>query len=193
MHDLIRRAFAAVGYEYHWYPKGGRAKDLQRIWASIDRGVAVMLRGHVVDASDWALIGGYESDGDVLFASSHYTPGPVLEGYDAITDWHAKTREYLILGGKCERAAAATIYTDALRSAVDLVWTPQVAERYTGLKAYEVLASVLREGEFSEDAERKEDKLGFRYLCLLCYNMMLDDHRSAAPFLRDAAEALPEC
>ena len=93
----------------------------------------------------------------------------------------------------CARPPAPTIYTEALRLAVDLVRTPQVADRYTGLKAYEVLASALREQEFPEDAERKEDELGFRYLCILCYNMMLDDHRWAAPFLRDAAEALPEC
>ena len=89
--------------------------------------------------------------------------------------------------------STATIYTEALRLAVALVRTPQVADRYTGLKAYEVLAAALRDQEFPEDAERKEDQPGFRYLCILCYNMMLDDHKSAARFLRDAAEALPEC
>jgi len=191
--DLMRRAFAAVGHEYRWYPQGDEADDLQRITDSINRGIAVMLRGHVVDASDWALITGYESGGKVLFGSSPYGGGDRFKGYDVIAEWHANTQGYILLGGKCERPPAATIYADALRLGVDLVRPPGVADRYTGLKAYEVLASALREQEFPEDVERKEGDLWFRYLCILCYNMMLDDHRSAAPFLRDAAEALPEC
>jgi len=191
--DLMRRAFAAVGYEYRRYHRGDRAHDLRRIADSIDRGIAVMLGGNVVDASDWALITGYEMGGDILLGSSPYGGGNRFEGYDVIEDWHTRTREYIILGAKRERPVAATIYTEALRLAVDLVRTPQVAHRYTGLRAYEALASALRDEEFPEDAEREEDRPWFRYLCILCYNMMLDDHRSAAPFLRDAAEALPVC
>jgi len=117
----------------------------------------------------------------------------LLFGGSTICELLIRMREYIILGSQCGRREAATIYTEALRLAVDLVRTRQVAERYTGLRAYEVLASALRDEEFAEDADREEDKPGFRYLCVLCYNMMLDDHRSAAPFLRDAAEALPEC
>jgi ribosomal-protein-alanine N-acetyltransferase len=192
-HDLIRRAFTAVGYEYHWYARGDRGEDLRRITGSIDRGVAVMLRGHVVDASDWALVLGYDKGGDILLASSPYCSSKAVDGYDAVEDWHAKTREYVILGEKLERPPVRDIYTEALRLAVKLVRTPQVGDRYTGLKAYEVLAATLREEEFPEESERKEDEPGFRYLCILCYNMMLDDHRSAAPFLQDAVEALPEC
>jgi len=193
VHDLIRRAFAAVGYGYRWYHRGDRAHDLRRVTDSIDLGIAVMLRGNVVDASDWVLITGYQGGGAVLLGSSPYGGGNRLQGYDVIEDWHARTREYIVLGAKRERPVAATIYTKALRLAVDLVRTPQVANRYTGLRAYEALASALRDEEFPEDAERKEDEPSFRYLCILCYNMMLDDHKSAAPFLRDAAEALPEC
>jgi len=51
----------------------------------------------------------------------------------------------------------------------------------------------LRSDEFPEETDRKEDKPFFRYLCILCYNMMLDDHKFAAPFLRDAAKVLPKC
>ena len=194
VNDLIRRAFAAVGYTYTQHMKGDLAEDRQRITGSVDRGVAVMLRGHVVDASDWALVGGYDRDADVLFASSPYGRQPKpLPAYDAAPDWHTKTREYIILGAKGERPAPETIYTDALRLAVSLVRTPKVADRNTGLKALEVLASTLRNEAFPEDGEREEDKPGFRYLCLLCYNMMLDDHKSAPPFLRDAAKALPKC
>jgi len=89
VHDLIRRAFAAVGYGYRWYPKGDRADDLRRITDSIGRGVAVMLRGHVVDASDWALITGYEDTGETLFGSSPYGGANRFKGYDAMADWHA--------------------------------------------------------------------------------------------------------
>jgi tetratricopeptide (TPR) repeat protein len=187
--DLVRRAFAAVGYEYDWYARGDRTDDLQRIADSIDRGIPVMLRGHVIDASDWALITGYARDGDTLYGSSPYGGTNKFKGYDVIEDWHARTKEYIILGGKCGRPAAATIYAQALRLAVQLV---RSADRHRGLNAYDVLTAALRDEEFPEDAERQEDQPGFRYLCLLCYNMMLDDHASAAPFLRDAAEALPE-
>lgn len=193
-HDLIRRAFAAVGYGYQLHPKGEVTDDLARIAGSIDRGIAVMLKGNVIDASDWALITGY--DGDVLLGTSPYSPGERGErfrGYDVIRDWHPKTREYILLGDKGERPPAADVYADALRLAVELVRTPQVGDRYTGLKAYEVLAAELREDEFRGNAGQKEDWLWFGYLCVLCYNMMLDDHRAAAPFLRDAAGALPQC
>ena len=195
VNDLIRRAFAAVGYGYTHHAKGELAEDRQRITDSLKRGIAVMLRGNVVDASDWALVGGYDrDDGNLLFASSPYgRKEKPLPGLDAAPDWHAKTKEYIILGDKRERPAADAIYTDALRLAVTLVRAPKVRDHYAGLKAIEALASVLRDEEFPEDAERQEDKPWFRYLCLLCYNMMLDDHKSAAPFLRDAARALPKC
>lgn len=191
VHDLFGRAFTAVGHEFHWYPKGDRAADLQRITDSIASGIAVMLGGNVVDASDWLPITGYGEGGDVLLGSSPYGGGDRFKGYDVIPDWHAKANEYIFLGARGERPPAATIYTAALRLAVDLVRTPHVAERYMGLTAYEVLAAALHEEEFVETAERLEDGLWFRYLCLLCFNMMLDDRSSAAPFLRDAAVALP--
>jgi len=108
-------------------------------------------------------------------------------------DWHAKTCETITLGAKCERPSPEAIYTEALHLAVRLMRTSPDAEPYTGLNAYDMLVSALREEEYPEDAERAEDKPWFRYLCLLCYNMMLDDHRSAPPFLRDAAAALPTC
>ena len=193
VHDLMRRAFRAVGYGYHWYPQGDQAWDLQRITDSIRRGVTVMLKGCVVDASDWVVISGYEEPGDVLLGSSPYGGGDRFQGYDVIPEWHAKTREYIILGDKGERPPAATIYTEALRLAVELVRTPQVADGYTGLRGYDVLAATVREEEFHDDTDRHEGTLWFRYLCLLCYHMMLDDHRSAPPFLRDAAAALPAC
>ena len=192
-HDLIRRAFAAVGYRYQLHPKGDMADDLARIARSIARGVAVMLRGNVIDASDWALITG--TDGDVLLGTSPYSPGErgeQFQGYDVIRGWHPKTREYILLGEKGEQPPAADLYADALRLAVELVRTPQVGDRHTGLRAYEVLAAELRRDEFRGDARAKDDWLWFGYLCLLCYNMMLDDHRAAAPFLRDAAAVLPQ-
>ena len=192
--DLVRRAFAAAGYSYSHHARGELAEDRQRITDSLKRGITVMLRGNVVDASDWALVGGYDTKGDVLFASSPYgRKEKPIPGLDAAPDWHAKTREYLILGDKCESPAPESIHTEALRLAVNLVRTPKVKGRHTGLKALEALALVLRNEEFPEESERKEDQPGFRYLCLLCYNMMLDDHKSAAPFLRDAANVLPNC
>ena len=193
--DLIRRAFAAAGYGYILHTQGDPAEDRQRITDSVDRGISVMVRGHLVDASDWALVGGYDrSDSNLLFASSPYgRKDKPLPGLDAAPDWHAKTKYYIILGAKRERPAAKAVYTDALRLAVSLVRAQKIGDHYAGLKALEVLAATLRTDEFPAEAERQEDKPGFRYLCILCYNMMLDDHKSAAPFLRDAAKALPKC
>jgi len=187
VHDLVRRAFAAVGYAYRHHTPGDCREDLRRIRDSIDRSIAVMLKGHVVDASDWVLITGCEGDGDVLLGISPYGGGERFGEHDIIREWHLKTQGHILLGEKGERPPAADIYTDALRLAVDLVRTPQVDIRMTGLHAYAVLASALRDDEFTEDT------LGWRYLCLLCYNMMLDDHRCATPFLNDAAGALPRC
>lgn len=152
VHDLVRRAFAAVGYGYRLYPRGTQAEDVERIARSIANGVAVMLKGCVVDASDWVLITG--TDGDALLGVSPYSPGDKGErfkGYDIIRDWHPKTVEYILLGKKGDRPPTADIYTDALRLAVNLVRTPQVADRITGLHGYEVLASALRDEEYAED------------------------------------------
>jgi len=193
--DLIRRAFTAVGYGYIHHTQGDATEDRQRIADSVDRGIAVMVRGHLVDASDWALVGGYDREDDnLLFASSPYgRKDKPFPGFDAAPNWHGKTKYYLILGTKRDRPTAETVYTNALRLAVTLVRSPKVGNHYAGLKALEVLADTLRNDEFPEETERKEDKPFFRYLCILCYNMMLDDHKSAAPFLRDAAKALPKC
>ncbi|MBU0606851.1 MAG: hypothetical protein KKI08_03145 [Armatimonadetes bacterium] len=190
VHDLFRRAFAAVGREHHWFAQGDRSEDLQRFTDSIGRGVTVMVRGHLVDASDWVIITGYEQGGDVLLGSSPYGGGERIQGYDVIPGWHEKVESYIILGEKCERPPTEAIYIEALQLAVELVRGPEIGEHYAGLKAYEVLAAALREEAFAEAAEREEDTPWFRYLCLLCYNMMLDDHASAPPFLRDAAGAL---
>ncbi|MCE5237903.1 hypothetical protein LLH23_05365 [bacterium] len=191
VHDLIRRAFAAVGHAYAWHAAGDRASDWRRLTDSIDRGLAVMLRGHVVDASDWALITGYEDTGDILLGSSPYGGRDRFRGHDVILDWHERTKEYILLEERCERPPAATMYTEALQLAVALVRGEPARAPYTGLGGYQVLAAALREQESAERAERQEDGMWFRYLCLLCYEMMLDDHASAPPFLRDAAEALP--
>ena len=191
--DLFRRAFAAVGYEYHWYSQGDREEDWQRITDSLDRGLPVMLRGHVVDASDWVLVTGYEHGGDLLFGSSTYSAygaGQTVPGYDDMPEWHAKTKEYLLLG---ERAAPREVYAGALRLAVDLVRESSGGDVARGLRAYEVLAAALRDEQFPAGAERDDQTSpGWRYLCVLCHDMMLDDHRCAAPFLRDAAQTLPE-
>lgn len=191
--ELVRRAFAAVGYRYHPYPGGDHEDDMRRIADSIDRGVAVMASGHLVDASDWVLITGYEEPGDALLGSSPYGGGDGLGGYDAITGWHENLKSYIILGAGCKAAAPEAVYIEALSLAVELMQPHHVVNPYAGLSAYEVLAAALRHEQFPEQAERQEDQPWFRYLCLLCYNMMLDDHRSAPPFLRDAAGVLPEC
>jgi hypothetical protein len=88
--DLIRRAFAAVGYGYSLHTPGDRPEDLRRIRASLDRGITVMLKGHVVDASDWVIITGYEGDGDVLFGLSPYGGRERFKGYDLIHAWHPR-------------------------------------------------------------------------------------------------------
>jgi len=192
--DLIRRAFAAVGYAYDWHAKGDLADDARRIRDSIGRGIAVMLRGNLVDASDWVLITGYEGNGERLYASSTYGGGGDAPGGCAkVADWHGKTREYVILGQRSERPRPADVYAEALRLAVRLIRTGHIHGRHTGLAAYDALAGALRQQDYPEHTPGKEDDLWFRYLCILCYQMMLDDHRSAPAFLRDAANALPEC
>ena len=153
--DLIRRAFSAVGHEYGWRPTCNRADDLKRITESIDRGVAVMLRGHVVDASDWALVTGYAEDGNTLIGSSPYGGKDRFNGFDLMPDWHANTRETIVLGAKCPRPAPEEIHTDALKLAVRLMRTSADAEPYTGLNAYDMLISALRDEDYPEVAERE--------------------------------------
>lgn len=186
--ELFRRAFAAVGYGYHYHESGDTREDLQRIRDTIDRGIAVMLKGNVVDCSDWVLITGYDTGSDVLFGSSTYSPvgtGERFNGYDVIREWHDRTRGYLLPGAKGAPLPPRDRYIEALQLAVRLARTPP-ANRYAGLNAYDSLTVVLRATDYTEETR------DWRYLCLLCYEMMLDDHKSAAPFLRDAAQVLPD-
>lgn len=186
--ELFRRAFAAVGHDFQYHALGDVREDMRRIRDSIDRGVAVMLKGHVVDCSDWVLITGYDAENDVLFGSSAYSPvgtGERFNGYDVIREWHGQAQGYLLPGAKGTPLPPRELYAEALQLAVRLVQTPP-ENRYTGLNAYDSLAAVLREADYIEQTR------DWRYLCLLCYEMMLDDHKSAAPFLRDAARVLSD-
>ena len=61
-------------------------------------GVGIMLRGNVVDASDWVLVGGYDRSNEALFGASPYGRGEKpLPKLDPMPDWKAKTEGYIVL------------------------------------------------------------------------------------------------
>lgn len=189
----VRRAFAAVGRRYELYDVGDRADDTAAILASIDAGVPVPAFG-VVGPSDCCLVTGYDQGGEVLLGWSTFQDipddhpfAPDATGYFRRPDWHVHTRGYILLDAQAPLEPAADSSLEALRWAVELGRQPEVKGRHTGPEAYDWWAAqLLSDGDFADPAG-----LGGPYLGHLCNLMMIDDRRSAAPFLLRVSEDQP--
>ncbi|MHB1356425.1 MAG: hypothetical protein ACYCZF_10670 [Anaerolineae bacterium] len=209
--EPIRRAMTAVGYRYTQYectrydaayghPQTSgevcKSADLARITASIDRGVPVLAFG-VVGPSDCCVITGCDEAGEVLLGWSTFQDIPDDHniphdptGYFRKPDWHPSLGGYILIGDKAEPLPSHTINLDTLRWAVALARTPEVGTRRTGLAGLTLWAD-----EMAQDAWFPADDpqaMDFRYISTTINMTMLDDHRSAEPFLRQMALEEPD-
>lgn len=191
-YEPIRRAFSAVGHSYRVFERGEPDEDRARIMESIECGVPVIAFG-VIPTADCSIITGYDEGGDVLLGWStfqdipddHNHPHDPL-GYMRKPDWHADTRGYILIGGTTERRPRRQVYLDALRWAIEVARTPRVGDRYTGLAALDVFADEMEDDRYFPS--NNPDVIGHRYLSILCNLMMLDDHKSASPFLKQVVD-----
>ncbi len=194
--EPIRRAFEAVGREYAICQKGSRQDDAAKIMDSIERGVPV-LAFRVVGPSDCCIITGYDEGGEVLLGWSTYQDIPDdhniphdVTGYFRKPGWHDRLDGYILIGAKVERPPLRDVYLNALKWAVHLMRTPEMAHKCTGLAALKMWAEEMTQEKYFPAGD--EETLGWRYVSTTINITMLRDHCSAEPFLRQASEDLPD-
>lgn len=195
-YEPIRRVIEAIGRSFEIRAMSSEERDRACVMASIDQGVPVLAFG-VVGPSDVSLITGYDEDAAVLLGWSTYQNipddhdvPPDITGYFRKPDWHANTRGYVVIGQPKHMQTADDVNAGALRFASRLVRQQAVRGMPAGLRAYEAWADAMLDDSRFTVGERGD--LGGPYLGILCIEMMLDDRKSAAPFLRGIADAEPD-
>lgn len=203
--DHAKRSFIPA-FEYERSPlPGGEGfdqirnsfeEDRLRIMGSIERGVPVLAFG-VVGPSDCCLVTGYDEGGEVLLGWSTYQDIPDdhniphdSTGYFRKPGWHAQLNGYLLLGEKIARPPLREVYLTALRWAVSLLRMPEMNGKATGLRGLALWAEEMTQAKYFPQGD--EETLGWRYVSVAINMTMLRDHCLAEPFLRKAAQELPE-
>jgi hypothetical protein len=194
--EPVRRAFAATGYACELRAKGTRQEDVTAIMDSIDRGFPVLAYS-VVGPSDYCIITGYDDGGEVLMGWStyqdirddHNIPHDAT-GYFRKPGWHDNLRGYVLIGEKGDIPPARAVTLDALRWAAHLMRTPSAGHLCTGLAALKLWADEMVDERYFAGLD--QGALGWRYVSATINITMLRDHTSAEPFLRQAAEVVPD-
>jgi hypothetical protein len=192
----IRRAFAAAGYALTLHEPGTFQDDAAKIMDSIDRGVPV-LAYPVVGPSDCCIITGYDQGGDVLLGWSTYQDIPDghniphdVTGYFRKPDWHDHITGYIVIGTKVGRLPLRTVYIDAMKWAVYLLRKQEMEHKVTGLKGLQSWAEEMTQAKYFPAGNAAV--IGHRYVSTAINMTMLRDHCLAEPFLRRAAEDVPD-
>ena len=191
-YEPIRRAMMAAGYAYTVCEAGSRQDDMAAITGSIDRGVPV-LAFRVVGPSDCCIITGYDEGGEVLLGWSTYQDIPQdhniphdVTGYFRKPGWHDRLPGYILIGAYTGRSPLHDVYLDAAKWAVQLMRTPRMGSKCTGLAGLSLWADEMTQEQYFPAGD--EQLLGERYVSTAINITMLRDHCSAEPFLRQAAE-----
>jgi hypothetical protein len=150
--ECYRHTFEAVGYAVDFVGKEeGRDNESyfrNRIIESLrDRGHPVMAQG-VIGPPEWCILTGYDQYGDVVIGWSYFG-GEEFEpsGYFRKSAWFKDTWSLIIIGEKQEKLPLGPIYRKTLEWALEMVRTPVVRDRPSGLAAYKVWAEALRRDE----------------------------------------------
>ena len=175
----FRDGFAAAGYACEILLRRDFAKSLglqqnadydeaafrERIVASIRRGVPVLALG-VVGPPECSLIVGYDEGGQVLVGRSFFqgegdeaakieleeAGGGNPDPYFRKRDWFADTRGIILIGDKVKRPSDHEIHVKALRRALEIMRTPVVRGKWTGLASFTMWAdTLLQEAPFPAD------------------------------------------
>lgn len=152
--DIIRRAFAAVGYAYEIVEKTGAEDDEARyrhkIKESLNAGRPVLAFG-IIGPPECCLITGYDEGGDLLMGWNYFQDHPYfgarveLEpgGQFRRRDWFRETHTLILIGAKSRRPDDREIVRDALRWALEVSRTPMRYGRHSGFAAYTAWADQL--------------------------------------------------
>jgi len=151
--EIIRRAFASVGYGYEIIHKtGDEMLYRQKIKESLERGVPALAFG-VVGPPECCLITGYDDDGDVLIGWNFFQHMPPFntgvtfepDGKFRKAGWFQDTWSLIIIGEKTARPEPHALNRDTLGWALQVARNPMLYERHCGHAAYIAWARQLEE------------------------------------------------
>lgn len=168
-----KRGLESVGYEYEILIKGtGQDEESyfrSRIVKSIsEQGRPVIANGVVGPPVD-CIITGFDKSGDVLIGWSYFQEAKDFsadvefekDGTFRKKNWFKDTHRLILLGEKKELPPLDAVYRDALGWALQLIRTPKVQERHSGLAAYQAWADAIRQDD--EFSGKKVKELVHRY------------------------------
>jgi hypothetical protein len=150
----------------------------------------------VVGPTDCCILTGYDEGGQVLLGWSTYQDIPDdhtephdSTGYFRKTGWHDNLAGTILLGQKGEPPQPRAVYLDALKWALHLLRTPTIGGKRTGLAGLQTWAEEMTDEQYFPAGN--DELIGWRYVSAAVNMTMLRDHCTAAPFLRQAMEAVP--
>jgi hypothetical protein len=166
--EPIRRTAELIGYPCEVLLRSEFARGLgvaggeddeteyrRRIAETLAAGRPVVAHGAMGRPDEWCLVTGVEESGAVLVGWPFYHEGeeaayagePEGTGYFRKRDWFGSTRALLLLGPKGPRPARPEAYRRALQWGLEIMRTPEVRGRASGLAAYEALIADLLSDE----------------------------------------------
>lgn len=189
------RLFRALGYEYRLVPRDDRAACIEAVRESIGRGVPVISFGPL-GPPEAGLIAGYADGGETAIGWSYFQDG-ATPGYYELPGWFEKSdpggpAQLLVLGKRLEtRPSDRETLAESLKWAVELALVSDRLPGYRcGLAGYDAWADSLE-----VDADYPAGDKAVLETRLMIHGdqwMMLDERRSAAAYLRNMRERVPE-
>jgi hypothetical protein len=193
--EPFRRAFDALGYEWHKVP-AEREAMVQAIKASLAQGRPAISFG-IVGPPEAGLVTGYAEDGAVLYGWNYSQDQK--EHYYEQRDWFETMDKHagkglIVVGDKLPtRPTPREVLVTSLQWALHLERTahwPAYPDHVTGLAACDAWADAL---EVDADYPADDAKvLEWRVMIHGDQSTMLYERCSAARYLRRMAEAVPE-
>lgn len=187
--------FRALGYAWHPVPFEKEAM-LTAIRESLAKEIPVISFG-MIGPPEAGIITGYENNGEVLLGWSYFqeTRGKYFEKHNWFEgiDPHSP-RALIVLGEKsATRPTQRETWLQSIRWALDLECAParpEIPDHICGLAAYEAWASALE-----IDADYPADDPQVQEMRAMVYGdqcTMVEERHSAAGFLRQIAQGVPE-
>jgi hypothetical protein len=168
MAEPFRHAFEAIGHEHEFILKDEKrvseAYFRRRITESIrDKGRPVLAFG-VIGPPECCIITGYDEHGDVLLGWNFFQDFPEFNvgsqgltqqtspeplGYFRKRDWFKDTHSLIIIGEKQQQPPRNVLHREILKWALEVILTPMVNGRHSGVAAYTAWAEhLLRDEDF---------------------------------------------
>ena len=156
-----KKGLESVGYAYEIIQEeGGQDNEpyfRKRVIESISKQGRPVIANGVVGPPVDCLVTGFDKGGDVLIGWSFFQKTRDFkadvefetDGTFRKKNWFNETNRIIILGEKKQQPSPEKVYQESLKWALQLIRTPEVKDRHSGLSAYQAWAdAVLRDDAF---------------------------------------------